>query len=157
MLRRHRLVYRLPTRIVVFVTFIAAAVGALIAAQTPTFRTGVRTVPVYVTVQDDDGRLVPDLTQDAFRVLEDGRPVDIVAFSRDPQPLSARNSVPPRRSHILRGASLAEKDTLRQRGARRAPPVARSGPPPFRYRPSATTHPQRHRRADSNRRAGQPP
>jgi Ca-activated chloride channel family protein len=87
MLRRS-FVHRPPTRVVVFATFIASAVGALTAAQTPTFRTGVRIVPVYVTVQDDDGRLVPDLTQDAFRVLEDGRPVDIVAFSRDPQPLS---------------------------------------------------------------------
>lgn len=88
MLRRHRLVYRIPTRIVVLAAFAAAIASVSIAAQTPTFRAGVRTVPVYVTVQDDAGRLVPDLTQDAFRVLEDGQPVDIVAFSRDPQPLS---------------------------------------------------------------------
>jgi VWFA-related protein len=67
---------------------LAVALGASIAAQTPTFRTGVRSVPVYVTVQDAGGRLVPDLTKDAFRVLEDGHPVDIALFSRDPQPLS---------------------------------------------------------------------
>jgi VWFA-related protein len=88
MLRRHRFLDRIPARVVVLAAFAAAVASVTIAAQTPTFRAGVRTVPVYVTVQDDDGRLVPDLTQDAFRILEDGRPVDIVAFSRDPQPLS---------------------------------------------------------------------
>jgi VWFA-related protein len=88
MLRRHRLVRRIPARFVVLAAVATAVASVAIAAQTPTFRAGVRTVPVYVTVQDDEGRLVPDLTQDAFRVLEDGRPVDIVAFSRDPQPLS---------------------------------------------------------------------
>ena len=52
------------------------------------FRTGVYTVPVYATVQDAEGRLVPNLPKDAFQVYDDGQPVDISVFSTEPQPLS---------------------------------------------------------------------
>jgi Ca-activated chloride channel family protein len=38
-------------------------------------------------VQDAQGRLVPNLTRDAFQVLDNGRPVEITVFSNDPQPL----------------------------------------------------------------------
>ena len=57
-------------------------------AQQAAFRSGVETVGVYATVRDERGRLVPDLDANAFQLVEDGRPVDIAVFSRDPQPLS---------------------------------------------------------------------
>jgi len=53
------------------------------AQQTPrpTFRTGVTIVPVDVRVLDRDGRLVTDLKQADFTVLEDGAPQEIRYFS----------------------------------------------------------------------------
>lgn len=65
-------------------------VGAVsvLADQQPTFRSSVRTVPVYATAIDASGRLVPDLTQDDFEILDNGRPVSISSFSNDPQPFS---------------------------------------------------------------------
>lgn len=68
---------------------IAALCGAAgLRAQQPTFRTGVRTVAVYATVQDDNGALVPDLSRGDFEVFEDGARRDVVQFSNDPQPLN---------------------------------------------------------------------
>ena len=47
------------------------AIAALVAvrAQEPVYRAAVRTVPVYATVIDPDGRLVTDLDRDAFRAM----------------------------------------------------------------------------------------
>jgi Ca-activated chloride channel family protein len=59
------------------------------ASQRPTFRTEVQTVAVYATVIDSGGRLVPDLDRAAFRVLDDGRPANIVVFSNESQPITA--------------------------------------------------------------------
>lgn len=69
----------------------AAAPYAPAAAQPqpPLFRAAVRTVPVYATVVDRAGRLVPDLTADDFEILDNGRPASITLFSNDPQPFTA--------------------------------------------------------------------
>ncbi len=64
------------------------AVLASYAGQTPTFRSGVRTVPIYATVNDREGRLVPDLGRDQFRVLDNGHPVDIAVFSNQVRPIT---------------------------------------------------------------------
>ena len=47
-----------------------------------------RTVALYVTVQDEDGRLVTGLERDAFVVRDNGRPVAITQFSNDVQPIT---------------------------------------------------------------------
>jgi Ca-activated chloride channel homolog len=65
---------------------LAAALAG--AAQTAQFRTTVDTVAVYVTVTDREGRLVPDLTRDDFRILDNGRPVEITTFSNEIQPIT---------------------------------------------------------------------
>lgn len=67
---------------------VAATSITVLAGQQPTFRSAVRTVPVYATAVDASGRLVPDLTQDDFEVLDNGKPVAISAFSNDPQPFT---------------------------------------------------------------------
>ena len=54
----------------------------------PAFRGGVETVAVYATVQDREGRLVPDLAREDFEVRDNGRPVEITAFSNDPVPIT---------------------------------------------------------------------
>jgi Ca-activated chloride channel family protein len=51
------------------------------------FRSGVHTIPVYATVRGSDGRLVPNLTKEAFTILDNGKPVDLAVFSNVPQPL----------------------------------------------------------------------
>jgi VWFA-related protein len=56
--------------------------------QQTAFRAVVHTVPVYVTVQDDDGHLVPDLTQDDFQILDEGEPVDVIFFSNGIVPIT---------------------------------------------------------------------
>ena len=58
------------------------------AAQQPTFKSGARTVAVYATVQDGDGRLVPDLTREQFEVRDNGKPQPITVFSNEIQPIS---------------------------------------------------------------------
>jgi VWFA-related protein len=58
------------------------------AAQQPTFRSGIRTVPLYVTVTDGTGRLVPELTQADFEILDNGKPQAIVLFLNEVQPIT---------------------------------------------------------------------
>ena len=46
-------------------------------------------MPVYATAIDGTGRLVADLEQTDFEVLDNGKPVTITSFSNDPQPFTA--------------------------------------------------------------------
>jgi Ca-activated chloride channel family protein len=66
-----------------------AAVGTALLAQEPTFKGG-RTaiVPVYVTVTDSQKRLVAGLQRDEFEVLDNGRPVPILLFDDNVQPIT---------------------------------------------------------------------
>lgn len=58
-------------------------------AQPFTLKENVHLVIVPVTVKDGDGRLVPDLTQDDFRILEDGKQRPLQYFSNELTPISA--------------------------------------------------------------------
>lgn len=53
------------------------------AQQAATFSTGVKVVSVLATVHDREGRVVKDLNQDDFILLEDGVPQKIRYFSRE--------------------------------------------------------------------------
>jgi Ca-activated chloride channel family protein len=64
-----------------------AIVMSSIAAAPQVFRSTTDVVPVYVTVTDRDGRLVPNLTRDDFTILDNGRPQPITLFDSSPQPL----------------------------------------------------------------------
>ena len=72
------------------------AVGAVLAAAgsqepsqaSPTFKAANRTVAVYATVTGADGRLVANLTRDAFSILDNGRRQDMTLFSSDLQPIT---------------------------------------------------------------------
>jgi Ca-activated chloride channel family protein len=64
---------------------VCAAVPA--AQQEPTFRASTRTVPVYVTVTDAEGRLVPDLVRDDFEIYDNGKIQSISVFANDIQPI----------------------------------------------------------------------
>lgn len=70
----------------------AAVVMALVTlplAAQPTFRSATHVVPIYVTVVDGEGRLVPGLTRDDFTVLDNGAPQDLTLFDDTPRPFSA--------------------------------------------------------------------
>ena len=70
---------------------VALLTGPLVLARQdqPIFRSNVRTVPVYATVIDTSGRLVPDLEQSDFTILDNGKPADVSLFSNESQPFSA--------------------------------------------------------------------
>lgn len=72
------------------VTLAAMALGsaALPAQQQPTFRSGTRTVPIYATVTDATGRLVPGLERDDFEVLDEGKKVELTVFESAIQPIT---------------------------------------------------------------------
>src|SRR5436305_480828 len=66
----------------------ALLVVAAAEAQQPVFRGGARTVPVYATVHDQDGRLVSNLSKGDFVILDEGNPVPITTFSNDILPIT---------------------------------------------------------------------
>jgi Ca-activated chloride channel family protein len=81
-------------RTLALIVFAAALASVVLAAappspqvQEPVFRAGTRTVPVYVTVTDTEGRLVPDLGRDDFEILDNGKPQTISVFANDVQPI----------------------------------------------------------------------
>ena len=55
----------------------------------PIFKSSVRTVPIYATVVDSSGRLVPDLERADFSILDNAKPAEVSLFSNDSQPFSA--------------------------------------------------------------------
>ncbi len=73
----------------------AAAAAALTFSQPgsspaqPLFRSTTQLVPLFVTVTDGARRLVPDLQQDDFTVLDNGVPQAITLFDNNPRPFSA--------------------------------------------------------------------
>jgi Ca-activated chloride channel family protein len=67
----------------------ALSLALPLAAQQPTFRSGSRVVPAFVTVTDDSNRLVTDLTRDDFVILDNGKPQDLTFFDNEVRPFSA--------------------------------------------------------------------
>mgnify|MGYP000254969731 CR=1 FL=1 len=58
------------------------------SAQQATFRAGTRTVPIYATVTDANGRLVPDLERGDFEVYDNGKKQDLTLFENAVQAIS---------------------------------------------------------------------
>jgi len=71
-----------------FLVAVAFAGTFVAAQQQPTFKSGARTVAVYATVSDEQGRLVPDLGREDFEVLDNGKPQTITVFDSDTQPIT---------------------------------------------------------------------
>jgi Ca-activated chloride channel family protein len=72
---------------------IALGLAALLApqppgGQQPTFRSGTQVVSLFVTVQDAQKRLVPDLTQDDFQIFDNDKPQPITYFDSSVRPIS---------------------------------------------------------------------
>jgi VWFA-related protein len=60
----------------------------VVAAQQPTFKSGTQVVSVLATVTDAQKRLVPDLVQEDFEVLDNDKPQPLVLFENETQPIS---------------------------------------------------------------------
>ena len=69
---------------------ILLATVAILAHQQepPTFRAGTQIVPIYATVTDTQGRLVPSLEQDAFTIFDNGKPQEITFFQNEVTPFT---------------------------------------------------------------------
>lgn len=79
-----------PILSVCLVLSLGAFVLAAPAQDQPTFKSSVRTVPIYCTVVDTvSSRLVPDLDRGDFSILDNGKPVDLSLFSNESQPFTA--------------------------------------------------------------------
>jgi len=93
------------TRVRVCVAGLAwLAVGLF--AQEPKIAVEVKTVSVLATVRDKHGKIVPDLTKDAFKLEEDGKPQTIDYF--------AKESDLPLRLALLVDTSLSQRRVLEQ-------------------------------------------
>ena len=76
------------TRALAAVLATVLTLSGSVTAQQPLFRSGTEIVDLYVTVTDDEGRLVPNLTQEDFAIFDDRQPQDIVVFENDVQPIT---------------------------------------------------------------------
>jgi Ca-activated chloride channel family protein len=72
-----------------FTTLALIITSALTAiAQQETFRATTQIVAVPTTVTDAQGRLVPNLEQDQFSILDNGKPQEITFFQNETQPFT---------------------------------------------------------------------
>ena len=62
--------------------------GLLTGQQDPLFRSGTELVDLYVTVTDDDGRLVPNLEENDFTILDNDQPQEIALFGNEVRPIN---------------------------------------------------------------------
>src|SRR5262245_60691351 len=67
---------------------VGAAVWICASQQQPMYRVDKHAVPIYATVIDATGRLVPDLTRDDFEVRDNGHLQPLAQFSNDVQPIT---------------------------------------------------------------------
>jgi Ca-activated chloride channel family protein len=70
------------------VSVVALALAATVLGQAPTFKSSTRTVPLYTTVVDGQGRLVPDLVKEDFDILDENKPQEIDLFINEVQPIT---------------------------------------------------------------------
>jgi Ca-activated chloride channel family protein len=67
---------------------VTAALASVVLAEQQIFRSSVQTVPIYATVTDASGRLVPDLKEVDFEVLDNGKPAPLTLFVAEVQPIA---------------------------------------------------------------------
>jgi Ca-activated chloride channel homolog len=72
---------------------VALGIAALLgqqppSTQGPTFKSGTQVVSLFVTVQDAQKRLAPDLTQNDFEILDNDKPQPITYFDNSVHPIS---------------------------------------------------------------------
>jgi Ca-activated chloride channel family protein len=66
---------------------IQSAAGA--GQQAGVFRSGAKMVPIYATVTDPQGALVPNLAREDFEILDNNLRQDLIVFENQTQPITA--------------------------------------------------------------------
>jgi Ca-activated chloride channel family protein len=66
---------------------VVAAVTSAPQQQPPIFKAGVQTVPLFATVTDAGGRLIPDLAKEDFEIFDNNKPQAVTSFVNDIQPI----------------------------------------------------------------------
>ncbi len=79
--------HRMVLHAVAFVAIFSGIVSVF-AQQQPTFRSGTQVVSLFATVLDGQKRLVPNLIQDDFEILDNDKLQPIVFFDNDVQPIT---------------------------------------------------------------------
>jgi Ca-activated chloride channel family protein len=79
---------RMLLRFAVAASLLAGVSAVIVFTQEPVFRVGAGTVPVYVTVSDEAGKLVPNLTRDDFEVYDNGKKQKLTVFESGVQPIT---------------------------------------------------------------------
>jgi Ca-activated chloride channel family protein len=74
-------------RVLALLAALMLATGSL-SGQQATFKAGTSIVPVLTTVTDSQGRLVPNLEQEEFTILDNGKPQPITLFQNETQPFT---------------------------------------------------------------------
>ena len=74
-------------RVFTLLTALLLTSGSVFGQQA-TFKSGTSIVPVLTTVTDNQGRLVPNLEQEDFTVLDNGKPQPITLFQNETQPFT---------------------------------------------------------------------
>ncbi|HWW87838.1 MAG TPA: VWA domain-containing protein [Vicinamibacterales bacterium] len=101
------------------ITLLAASAGMAVCVcmdvlafqtQSPPFVAGTRTVAVFATVTNAQGRLVPDLTKDDFSIDDNGKRQTLTLFSNDIQPITVIML-------LDRSGSMKQNLELEERGA----------------------------------------
>ena len=74
-------------RVFALLTALILTSGSVFGQQA-TFKAGTSIVPVLTTVTDNQGRLVPNLEQEEFTILDNGKPQPITLFQNETQPFT---------------------------------------------------------------------
>src|SRR6202171_5580896 len=67
------------------VLIVAATVTTASQQQPPTFKAGIQTVPLFATVTDATGRLIPDLAKEDFEIFDNNKSQAVTLFVNDLQ------------------------------------------------------------------------
>jgi VWFA-related protein len=79
----------MPRKTALTLALVVGAAGWICAGQQqPMYRVDKHAVPIYATVIDATGRLVPDLTRDDFEIRDNGERQPVTQFSNDVQPIT---------------------------------------------------------------------
>jgi Ca-activated chloride channel family protein len=65
----------------------AAVTAASQQPQAPVFKAATQIVPLFATVADASGRLIPDLTKEDFEIFDNAKPQAVTLFVNDTQPI----------------------------------------------------------------------
>ena len=105
---------RIYSRVGLLAAFLVASMAAGLAAQDSQekfrFRSGVELINVTATVTDENGRFVPGLRKEDFRLFDDNDPVEVTHFSSERVPVSlgivldTSGSMTPDKMSAARGA-----------------------------------------------------